>query len=186
MNSLRRIIFYPLVFVFLLAACSAPNPDQLAATVQHIAATGVQLTLQALPISTLIPSATFAATMQPSATAATLAAVAPTATQFAGQGTLANGLPTELSATEKANKSDNSTVLFLQNNTDEVIWLIIDSPTYFEYRFSDSFAILLPIGEYHYRVWIGDKGPHEGTFRIGNHDKHTMIFSAGKVQFLGP
>ncbi len=134
----------------------------LGATAQHIAATGVALTLQALPTSTPISSATFT---QPTATAAlTLPQLSPTATQFAGQGTLANGLPTALSATEMAYKSDNSTVLLLQNNTDQVIWLIIDNPTYLEYRFSDSFAILLPIGEYHYRVWIGGKGSPRRNF----------------------
>lgn len=184
---MRRIIFSLFAFVVVLPACSAPSFDQLAATAQHIAATGVALTLQALPTSTPIPSVTHTLTAQPSATAAApQSTLTPTATQLAGQGTQANELPTALSATEKADKSDNSTVLFLQNNTDQVIWLIIDSPIYLEYRFSDSFAILLPIGEYHYRVWIGENGPREGRFRIGNHDKHTMIFSAGKVQFLGP
>lgn len=184
---MRRIIFSLLLFAFMLAACSAPGMDELAATAQHVAATGVALTLQAMPTATPLPSATHTPTLQPSPTVTPLqATVSATVTPFSGEGTLANNLPTEISATEMADKSDNSTVLYLQNNTDEVIWLIIDSPTYLEYRFSDSFAILLPVGEYHYRVWIGGKGPREGTFRIGNHDKHTLSFSAGKVQFFGP
>jgi len=101
-------------------------------------------------------------------------------------GTLVNSLPTAVSSTERADKTDNRTTVLLQNNSDEVIWLIIDSPIYLEYRFSASFAILLPQGVYHYRAWIGGKGPYEGNFHIGNQDKHTMIFSLGKVQFQGP
>lgn len=185
---MKRRIFFTAAFLF-LAACSAPSAEELQGSAQPLAATGVALTLQALPINTQPGSSTPAVTTgssTPQVSTLTLEEPSSTATQYPGQGTLANALPTELSATEKADKSDNSTVLLLQNNSDQEIWLIVDSPTYFEYRFSDSFTILLPLGVYHYRVWIGDKGPFEGNFRISNHDKHTMIFSAGKVQFQGP
>jgi hypothetical protein len=74
----------------------------------------------------------------------------------------------------------------LQNNTDQVIWFIIDSPIYLEYRFSDSFGILIGNGDYHYRAYLGSKGPIEGNFHVGNQDKHTITFTAGKVIFQGP
>jgi hypothetical protein len=183
---MRRFLFFLLLTAFALAACSAPSPEQLAATAQQMVATGVALTLEALPSNTSLPTADPTPTLTPETLAPTFSASSPTISSPAAQGTLANVLPTELSATEKADKSDNSTVVLLQNNSGQEIWLIIDSPIYLEYRFSDSFTILLPVGVYDYRVWIGKKGPFEGTFRIGNHDKHTMIFSAGKVQFQGP
>ncbi len=184
---MRRILFLFIPIVLAVAACSAPSPEGLAATAQPVIATGVALTLQALPTNTPLPSFTPTPTLPPTETLTpTLSASSPTSSTPAAQGTLANALPTALSATEKADKSDNSTVVLLQNNSGQEVWLIIDSPVYLEYRFSDSFTILLPVGVYHYRVWIGAKGPFEGTFRIGNHDKHTMTFSAGKVQFQGP
>jgi hypothetical protein len=183
---MRRFLF-PLLTALALTSCSAPSSEQLAVTAQQIVATGVALTLQALPTNTAPPSPTPTLTLLPTETPRpALPTSSSTITVPAAQGTLANALPTELSATEKADKSDNSTLVLLQNNSGKEVWLIIDSPVYLEYRFSDSFTILLPVGVYHYRVWIGEKGPLAGTFRIGNHDKHTMIFSAEKVQFQGP
>ncbi len=183
---MRRILFLVIPITLAVAACSPLSSEELAATAQPVIATGIALTLQALPTNTPLPTFTPTRTLTPTETLApTLPESSPASTP-AAQGTLANTLPTALSATEKADKSDNSTVVLLQNNSGQEVWLIIDSPVYLEYRFSDSFTILVPVGVYHYRVWIGAKGPFEGTFRIGNHDKHTMTFSAGKVQFQGP
>jgi hypothetical protein len=164
-----------------------PDPASLAATVEQIAATWVAATLTSAPTATSSPSATFTATQRPTQTA-TLAITEVTATQTAATvaGTLVNEIPTAVSGEDRADKSDNQTYLLLQNNSDQVIWLIIDSPIYLEYRFSDSFGILISQGDYHYRVYIGSKGPIEGNFHIGNQDKHTMVFSAGKVNFQGP
>ena len=101
-------------------------------------------------------------------------------------GTQVNALPTAVSAEDQANKSDSQTYLLLQNNSDQVIWFIIDSPIYLEYRFSDTFGFLISQGDYHYRAYIGSKGPIEGSFHVGNQDKHTITFTSGKVLFQGP
>ncbi|MCL5429123.1 MAG: hypothetical protein M1347_04880 [Chloroflexi bacterium] len=185
----RLIILFGslLVILFLVSCGSAPSLESLAVTAEHMAGTGVALTLTAAPTSTPIPSATFTATSAPTQIQ-TPAIEFPTttATVFIAVGTQANALPTAVSAEGRADKSDSQTYLLLQNNTDQVIWFIIDSPIYLEYRFSDTFGILIPQGDYHYRAYIGSKGPIEGSFHIGNQDKHTLAFTAGKVLFQGP
>lgn len=183
-----RLITLSVLAIF-LAACSGPSPEQLAATAQVIVETGVVLTVQAAPTQTLLPTATYTATVQPTATTAPTLAEEPALTATlvpAGQGTQISLLPTAVSAADVENSNDNRAPVLLQNNTDKNIWLVLDGPVYIEYRFSDTFLILLDRGEYDYRVWIGDNGPIVGSFRIGNQDKHTMIFSANKVQFFGP
>ncbi len=182
-----KIIPLALVALFLISCAPVADPAALSALAGEMAATGVAQTLASIPINTLQPSATFTLSPEPTQTqspTAELATVTPTA--FAASGTQVNELPTPISATEQADKTDNRTYVLLQNNTDEVIWFIIDSPGYLEYRFSDSFGILLGNGDYHYRAYIGTKGPIEGTFHIGNQDKHTITFSQGKVIFQGP
>lgn len=180
---------YLLLLALLLASCAAPNQAQLIATAEQIAGTGVARTIEAQPSMTSLPSAMHTPTHQPSATAqftASVSASSPTPAPQAN-GTLVNELPTAVSGTQAADKSDSRTALLLQNNTDEIIWLILEGTNYYvEYRFSDSFLILVPQGEYHYRVWMGSKGPIKGSFRIGNQDKHTMFFSPGKVRVEGP
>lgn len=175
----------PLVLLSLVA-CAAPSDEQLAATAQQIAATGVSLTLTAAPTNTTPPTATN--TPEPTATqeATQTQQTVATASAPAANGTLASQLPTAPSISEADDRTDKRTPVLLQNNTDEIIWLVVDSPIYFEYRFSDGFLILLDGGDYHYRAWIGSKGPFEGNFHIGNQDKHLLIFSANKVQFTRP
>lgn len=175
----------PLILLSLVA-CSAPSAEQLAATAQQIAATGVPLTLTAAPTNTLPPTATN--TPEPIATEVPTMTQQPAVTTSvpAVGGTLASQLPTAPSVSEVDDRTDSRTPVLLQNNTEEIIWLVVDSPVYFEYRFSDGFLILLDGGDYHYRAWIGSKGPFEGNFHIGNQDKHLLIFSANKVQFTRP
>jgi hypothetical protein len=187
---MRSLLIFVLISL-LLGAC-APEVDgvALASTAQSIAATGVAGTLTAMPTNTSLPSATLTATFEPTAIATALSALdattTSTSTQPSLQGTLASGLPTEVSATDQADKNDATSPLLLQNNSGQTVWLIIEAPVYLEYRFSDSMLILVPRGVYHYRAYIGEKGPYEGTFSIGNQDKHTLIFSANKVTFQKP
>jgi hypothetical protein len=184
--------FLILVLISLLLGACAPAVDvvALASTAQSIAATGVVATLRAMPTNTPLPSATFTATLEPTGTATAVVTQGATATstnaQAVAQGTLISNLPTEVSATDKADKSDATSPLLLQNNSGQTVWLIIEAPVYLEYRFSDSMLILVPQGVYHYRAYIGENGPYEGTFSIGNQDKHTLIFSANKVTFQKP
>jgi hypothetical protein len=188
--TLRRYLIALTIFLFLLVSCApaAPSLEEIQATADSLAATGVLQTLAAQPTDTQEPTATLAPTLEPSATNTVpeLVTASPTVSGFVASGTQANVAPTTVSATELANKKDNSTAVKLQNNTDQIIWIIIEGPGYWEYRFSDSFVILLPLGQYHYRAWIGDSGPYEGNFHIGNPDKHTFVFSNGKVDFQGP
>jgi hypothetical protein len=188
--TLRAHFIALATFLFLLVSCApaGPSPEEIQATADSLAATGVAQTLAAQPTNTQEPTATLVPTLEPSptSTVAEVVTANPTASGFVASGTQANVAPTTVSATELANKKDNSTAVKLQNNTDQIIWIIIEGPGYWEYRFSDSFVILLPLGEYHYRAWIGDSGPFEGNFHIGNPDKHTFVFSNGKVDFQGP
>lgn len=184
----RHLIAFPIILFLVSCAPAGPSPEDIQGIADSLAATGIALTLEAMPTDTLSPTAAFTVTAEPSATSteSAQATSSPTATGFVASGTQANVGPTQISATELANKKDNSTAVKLQNNTDQIIWLIIEGSGYWEYRFSDSFIILLPLGEYHYRAWIGDDGPYEGSFRIGNPDKHTFVFSNGKVVYQGP
>jgi hypothetical protein len=187
---LRRYFIVLSIILFFLVSCgpAAPSLQELQTTADSLAATGVAQTLAAIPTDMLEPTATLVPTLEPSPTTIVAAPVtsSPTPSGFVASGTQANVAPTTVSATELANKKDNSTAVKLQNNTDQIIWIIIEGPGYWEYRFSDSFVILLPLGQYHYRAWIGDNGPYEGNFHIGNPDKHTFVFSNGKVDFQGP
>lgn len=172
-----------------LSSCApaAPSANQLHATAEQIAATSVALTLDAWPTVTQQPSTTTTPTQQPSATnTETAQSLASNTSTFVAVDTLANNAATQISATDLADKSDKSTPVKLQNNTDQNIWLSIEGGGYWEYQFSDSLVILLPLGDYHYRAWIGDSGPYVGDFHIGNPDKHTLVFSNGKVTFQGP
>jgi hypothetical protein len=180
--------FIATLILFSLTACSAPSLEQLQATAQQIAATGVAQTLQALPTNTLPPTATN--TAEPTATQQATATPQTTATATVAavsvNGTQVSQLPTKPAFAEADDRTDSRTPVLLQNNTDQIIWVVLDGPVYAEYRFSDTFLILLEHGDYHYRAWIGSKGPFEGNFRLVNQDKHLLIFSANKVQFIGP
>ncbi len=177
------------LWLCVLAACApAVSAESLAATAQHFAATGVAQTLTAAPTHTPLPTAIPSDTPTPTPSASPSETPnLPTETPAAQlQGTLINLLPTPVSGTAQSDKQDNQTPLLLQNNSSQNIWLIIEGSTYFEYRFSDTMLILLPEGEYHYTAYIGQKGPFEGNFDLRNEDKHTLIFSAGKVTFQKP
>jgi hypothetical protein len=185
---LQKIISSAAVALFLISCAPAADPA-LSTRAAQMAATGVAETLAAIPTNTMQPSTTFTLAPEPTQTTASTATGQSStlaSTLFAASGTLVNALPSPVSAAERADKQDNQTYVVLQNNTDQVIWFIIDSPIYLEYRFSDSFGILLGNRDYHYRAYIGSKGPIEGNFHIGNQDKHTITFTAGKVIFQGP
>jgi hypothetical protein len=76
--------------------------------------------------------------------------------------------------------------LLLDNRTEEIIWIIIDAPIYYELRFDDPQLVTVPWGDFHYSLWIGEKGPYSGTFRINNKDKHTLVIEQGKIKFHVP
>lgn len=183
------------LLAFWLGACAGLSAADVDATAQHLAATGVALTLTAAPSNSPSVTATISRTPVPSQTSAPsvtttrMASPITTASAYATvYGTPLNpaSLNTPVSLTERADRSDNTTPLLLHNETGQTIWYILYSPIYYEYKFSDSMTILIPQGEYFYRVSIGDSDPIQGSFRIGNQDKHTMIFRNGKVIFQTP
>lgn len=178
-----------LVLVALLAACApGVDADALATTAQRMIEAGVAQTLTAAPTQvppTAVPSDT--PTQQPSPTETPSETALPPTEPPASdvQGTQIS-VVTPLSGTAQADKTDKQTPILLQNNTDQVAWVIFDGDAYGEYRFSDSMIVQLPQGHYHYRAYIGQKGPYEGDIFLNNEDKHTMVISTGKVRFQYP
>lgn len=172
------LIALTLALLFALAACG-PSPEDVAATAQSVAATDIVLTQAALPSDT--PSSTPTDTPEPTATAteppAPTDTQAPTATNTV---VVAGPAPTATFIEGK------TAPLLLDNQTDQIVWLVIDAPIYFELRFSDRQLVTMPWGSYHYSAWIGDKGPYTGNFRINNDDKYTLVFQNNKVIVLTP
>jgi len=177
----------------LLSSCASAglSLEQAAETAHDIAATNVVLTLTALPTSTAIPTET----PQPSATpspdpseTATLASstTPPLTPTFAPTWTPYGRLqPTEF-GTAQADKDDKNAPLLLENKSGEDILFVLLSPIYQEYQFSKSMTIILPEGQYTYRVWIGNSSPMNGSFSITNGDKHILTFYVDKVHFSTP
>lgn len=191
----RRFSFllYPFALILFLSACTLGqfSPEQLQATIDELAATSMVLTLTALPTSTPLPSAT--PTLAPTATVEPAALPADTSTPLpTDQPTLQAtwtpyGLaqPTDFEDS-KTDKDDKNAPLLLDNESGEEIHFIILSPVYADYTFSGNMSLILPEGTYHYRAWIGDKGPINGSFSITNGDKHILIFYKDKIHFSTP
>jgi hypothetical protein len=187
-----------LAFIISLAALSGCtigrySPEQLEATVQQIAATGMALTLTALPTNTTLPTNTPTFTEQPSATPEPSLTFTPefTATftprpTFQPSATLfGQSQPTDF-ADSKSDKEDKNAPLLLDNQSGQQVHLIIDSPVYGDYSFSGNMSLILPEATYHYRAWIGNKGPLSGNFSITNGDKHVLTFFENKIHFSTP
>jgi hypothetical protein len=183
------------VALILLSGCTIGrySPDQLEATVQQLAATGMALTLTALPTNTTLPTATPTLTPQPSATpepsqtptAEFTATFTPRPT-FQPSATLyGQSQPTDF-ADSKSDKEDKNAPLLFDNQSGEQIHIIIDSPIYGDYTFSGNMSLILPEATYHYRAWIGKKGPLSGNFSITNGDKHVLTFFSDKIHFSTP
>lgn len=179
-NPLRKFFFIllPSSFLLFLTACG-PSPEDIAATAQSLAETGIALTQAAAPTDT--PTSTPTDSPEPTATATETPV--PTETQAPS----ATATATVQAAAPTATFVEGRTApLLLDNQTDEIVWIVIDAPIYYELRFDDPQLVTVPWGDFHYSVWIGEQGPYSGEFRINNKDKHTLVIEPGKVKFLGP
>ena len=89
-------------------------------------------------------------------------------------------------ATAQADKADSNAPLVLDNRSGQTVHLVILSPVYQEYVFSGSMTVIIPEAQYTYRIWIGEKGPINGSFTISNGDKHVFSIYQDKVSFKTP
>lgn len=193
-NKTVTIKFVSLLFLlaaFGLTGCTIGqySPEQLQATVQQLAATGMALTLTALPTHTPLPTSTPepSATSEPSLTPTETATATPTPRPtFQPTATLYGQAQSTDFADSKDNKADQNAPLLLDNQSGEQIHLIIDSPIYGDYSFTGNMSLILPEASYHYRAWIGNKGPLSGNFAITNGDKHVLTFFENKIHFSTP
>lgn len=185
-----------LVILFLLpvlAACSsAPSAKELHATAQHMASTSIVLTVAAIPTDTTAPSDT--PTLVPSSTSTQEITALPTGTATLSPVTPTTPLPTATNygqmsgsaqETAWADKDDKNAPLILRNNTELEIHLILLSPVYQEYTFTNNMSLILPESTYSYRVFVGDKA-FSGSFSITNGDKHALVFFEDHVRFGVP
>ena len=183
-----------LFFAIFFSACTYGqyDPEALDATVQQVAATGIALTLTALPTATLVPTNTATLTLEPSATLQPSSLPSDTATPFPTQTVfLPTWTPFGLSqptdfVEDKTNKVDKNAPLLLDNESGEEVHFIIYSPVYVDYTFTKSFSLILNEGTYQYRAWIGKHSPISGTFSITNGDKHVLTFYKDKIHFSTP
>jgi hypothetical protein len=168
-----------ILILSLLAACG-PSPEDIAATANVLAATGLAQTAAAVPSPT--PAATPSDTPQPSPTASQ----APT--EAASETATATVIPPANAGGSDATPalSGKTALLRLQNNSGQEVFLAIVAPVYREYTFTSSQNLTFEWGEYSYRVWIGGQGPIVGSFAITNKDKHTLVIEQDKVIFLAP
>jgi hypothetical protein len=168
-----------ILILSLLAACG-PSPEDIAATANVLAATGLAQTAAAVPSPT--PAATPSDTPQPSPTASQ----APT--EAASEAATATVIPPANAGGSDATPalSGKTALLRLQNNSGQEVFLAIVAPAYREYTFTSSQNLTFEWGEYSYRVWIGGQGPTVGSFAITNKDKHTLVIEQDKVIFLAP
>lgn len=172
-----RIKLPSLVLVASFLAACRPSPMDIATTARVLAATGLAQTAAGVPSNTPtdIPTDTTEPSPTPTEVPNETATEAPTAT-----------LPSVATVAPTWQSSGNTAPLRLQNNSGEEILLIIVSPFYREYTFKNSQNLTFDWGEYSYRLWISGQGPHVGTFRITNADKHTLMIEEDKVYFLVP
>lgn len=186
MSLANKLIVF-LCLITLLTACSAaPSPEEIRATAQVLAAQRLVTDLAARPTITREPSATAESSQTqppPSETATTspgtTATMRPTWTPFGYMS------PSDF-ATAQANKADSNAPLVLDNRSGETVRLVFLSPVYQEYEFSGSMTIIIPEAKYTYQIWIGKKGPINGSFEITNGDKHVLSIYADKVGFKAP
>jgi hypothetical protein len=182
-----------LILSAVLTACSsAPSAEEMHATAQNIANTSIVLTVAAIPTETTAPSNT--STSVPSATFTQESSAVPTGTATLVPVTPTTPLPTATnygqmsgSAQETAwsDKDDKNAPLMLRNNTELEIHLILLSPVYQEYTFTNNMSLILPENTYSYRVFVGDKA-FSGSFSITNGDKHALVFFEDHVRFGVP
>lgn len=171
------------IAILTLAACAPGAEVGLESTAVARAATWVAGTQTAEFETRIEPSNTPA----PPATTSESATLAPTQTTeptTASTPTLASETlsPT---GTPPSDPSNNALLRF-ENNTDGVVFVLLDGPIHGEFSFSDSWNLPLPRGDYTYSVWIGDDGPYAGSFTLTNADKHTLRINTDQVRLLGP
>lgn len=177
-----RIFF---VAVLTGGCASGLSPEDIRATAEHLAETGIVLTLTAQPTNTPQPTSTSSSTptSEPSPTPTETATVTPQAlTTWAPYGVPDAGA----FATARADKTTGHTPLLLENLSEERVEFILTSPKYQEYVFTNNLGIVLPQGSYSYLAWIGNKGPYSGSFVLNNPDKHVLTFHPNKIHFSTP
>ncbi len=185
-------LFSSLLLVLLFSACTFGqySPESLDATVEQVAATGIVLTLTALPSGTFVPSNTPTVTLQPTSTPMPTILPTDTITPFPviyaptwtpyGQQQATDFIDS------KTDKVDKNAPLLLDNESGEEIHFIILTPVYADYTFTKSFSLILAENTYQYRAWIGKLGPFNGSFSITNGDKHVLTFYKDKIHFSTP
>lgn len=171
----------------LLAACgpAGPSVEQIDATAQHFAATGVALTLTAWPTNTALPTETPEPTSTPLPSDTSTPEPTATAT-FAPTWTPFGQLESTDFGTAQADKADKNAPLVVQNNTGESVQFFLLSPFYQEYQLANSMTIILPEGSYSFRYWVGNQSPRSGSFNITNGDKHVLTLYEDKYHFATP
>lgn len=189
-SIMKRIllILQAATLAIVLGACaSGVSLEDVNATAQHLASTGIALTLTAMPTNTLAPSAT----SEPSATATLVpsetSTAAPTSTATFAPTWTPYGLlmPTNF-GTAQADKADKNAPLAIQNATGETVEFYLLSPIYQEYRINNGMTIILPEATYSFRYWAGNQGPISGSFSITNGDKHVLTLYDDKYHFATP
>lgn len=186
----------PLLSAFLLVACvgflssctlGAPSADQILATAQRLASTGMALTLTALPTNTAAPTATLEPSATPTLMPSDTSTPSPTSTNTFAPTWTPYGLlmPTDFS-TAQADKLDKNAPVVVQNTTGELIQFFLLSPFYQEYQLSKNMTIILPEATYSFRYWVGNQGPLSGSFSITNGDKHVLTLYEDKYHFATP
>ncbi len=176
-----RKLFSPFLFLAVLLAGCGPSESEMLADAEMIAKTIIAETMAARPSETPYPSDT--PTTMPSLTSTSLPTDAPSATPI----DTATAVIKIAAPTMSPILSNGRTVrLRFDNQKDEIILVIFPSHNFAEYSFSDSWNLITPVGDYTYVIWIGNDGPYLGNFRITNSDKHTFVFTDGKVKFHYP
>lgn len=176
-------------FVFSGCTMGSLSPEQVQATAHDLAATGIVQTLAAMPTNTTLPSATplptntatHEPTLTPSEAVSSTSTFPPapivTVTPFGQSGNFDQ---------DKDDKTDKNAPLVLVNASSEhTVKFALLTPYYTEYEFNSGLSLILPEGEYAYRVWV-DKKIMNGTFRITNGDKHVLTIRDDKVNFATP
>ena len=177
-----------MIFTVLLSACTgSPSPEEIRATAQVLAAQRLATDLAARPTDTPEPSATPQPTQTQTPLPSETVAASPTATATMQPTRTPFGYmsPSDF-ATAQANKADSNAPLVLDNRSGQTVRMVLLSPVYQEYEFSGSMTIIIPEAIYTYQIWIGNKGPINGSFEITNGDKHVLSIYADKVGFKTP
>lgn len=187
---MKRIILFfqvALLAAILSACASGLIAEDVNATAQHLASTGVALTLTAMPTNTLAPNATTEPSATPTLVPSETATPLPTATNtFAPTWTPYGQLvPTDFGEAQ-ADKNDKNAPLVIQNTTGEAIEFYLLSPIYQEYEFNNGMSVILPEATYTFRYWFGNHGPISGSFSITNGDKHILTLYDDKYHFATP